>query len=391
MIALFYERDVKILKNDTEIRQVLDNHHINKTAGHPGVNRMFQSIRERYYFKNMYSKIQKYVKQCLTCRKMKSEKSNIQPMIIPQLPSKPFELVAMDVYGPIVESEPEGFKNILVITDYFSGFTIMSPMKEPNSEGVAKIVVNDLILPFGRFPKLILSDNASYFGSSLLKDVMKLLNIKQKFITPRAPWQNITERRNQFISYYLKATLCEMGQKEVVKWPTLLKFISNSINASVNRTTGFCPLEILFGLDAESIEDLQINSSKSKTYNEYLESLQERLSYIRHEAKQNMIEARNVSKNYKDRKAKKLNLKIGEWVLWKNPKSTLGKLDFPKIGPFQVLEVFESSAKIKTGRNHKLVPLEHLYKYDAPLDFILYVKINDLSEDVKASILSTTE
>lgn len=390
-VILFYERNVEVIKNDDKVKQILDDHHTSKTAGHPGVNRMFDAIRARFYFKNMYSRIQKYVRQCLTCRKIKNEKSNTQPMIIPHLPSKPFELIAMDVYGPIVESEPDGFKNILVITDYFSGFTIMSPMKEPNSEGVAKIIVNDLILPFGRFPKLILSDNASYFGSNLLKDVMKMLNIKQKFITPRAPWQNVTERRNQFISYYLKATLCEMGQKEIMKWPELLKFISYSINASVNRTTGFCPLEILFGLDAEGIEDLQINPQKSRTYNEYLENLQERLSHIRHTAKQSMIEARNASKNYKDLKAKKLELKANEWVLWKNPKSTLGKLDFPKMGPYQVLEVFPNSAKIRTGRNHKVVPIEHLYKYDAPLDFVLYVKINSLSEDVKASILNTIE
>lgn len=379
-IILFYEKNVKVLKEEKEIKEILDIYHLSKTAGHPGVNRMMDAIRQKYYFRKMYYKVQKYVRQCLTCRKIKAEKSNKQPMLIPKLPDKPFDLVAMDVYGPIVESKPEGFKNILVITDYFSGFTIMSPLKDPNSEDVAKILVDDLILPFGRFPKLILADNASYFGSNLLKDVMKILNIKQKFIVPRAPWQNITERRNQFISYYLKITLCEMGQDKIERWPDLLKFISYSINSSVNRSTGFCPLEILFGLEIDNLSDQQFNATKSKTYNEYIENLQQRLRYIKETAEKQMVEARNISKNYRDKNTTKLNIKIDDWVLWKNPKSILGKLDFPKIGPFQVIEVFENSAKIKTGRNHKLVPLEHLYKYDAPLDFILYIKIKNMSQ-----------
>lgn len=51
---------------------------------------------------------------------------------------------------------------------------------------------------------------------------------------------------------------------------------------------------------------------------------------------------------------------MGDLVLWNKPKIILGKLDLPRLGPYPVLTIYRTSAKIKVGNKIKLVPLQHL-------------------------------
>ena len=385
---LLFNKDITVLKNDKEIREILDAYHLSETAGHPGMSKMIAELKKNYYFNNMTSKVRKYVNQCLTCRKVKASRQHISPMVIPKLPKSPFELIATDVYGPILSSDPDEYNNILVITDYFSGFTIMKAIKDPTSEQVAQAIVYDLILTFGRIPKVILSDNASYFGSKLMSQVLKLLKIKQKFITPRAPWQNITERRNPYISYYLKYSILE--SKNIKKWPDMLPFISYSINSSINRTTGYSPFELLFGLDVEKIEDLKLNyrNKNQITYSDYVEELRQKLLFLHENASENMKSAREASKTYYDKNTNQITLKVGDLVLWKNPKNILGKLDIPRLGPFKVEQLFKTSALITVGKKSKLVPLNNLHRYEPPLNAILFIKMSQLPYYVKEKLIA---
>ena len=303
-------------------------------------------------------------------------------MIIPKTPNSPWDTVAIDVYGPVIESH-EGYNNILVMSDVFSGFVILSPLFDPTSEQISRAIVQDLILTFGRLPNVILSDNAQYFNAKLTNQILKLLGIKHKNTTPRAPWTNPCERKNPFLAYFLKFSLLE-GQ-DLKKWPEKLKFIAFSINSSYNRTTGFSPIELLFGTDVSTIDTAKGSGTvvPMTTYQSYVEELKERLQYLHSTAKQNMEAAREKAKLYKDKKINPLNLKIGDLVLLKNQKPILAKTDVPFIGPFSVVELNQNSAKIYKGRSHKWVPMNNLRMYEPPMSYTFYIKLSDQAANAK--------
>lgn len=192
----------------------------------------------------MYSIIKKFCNQCLRCRQVKSPKYTKMPMIIPTTPQGPWDVLSIDIFGPIISSV-EGFNNIFVMSDIFSGFTVLVLMRDPTAELIAEAIVHELILTYGRVPRVILSDNAQYFNSKIIKFVCKLLRVKHKNIVPRAPWMNSCERKNPFLSYYLK--FCLLDGIKMEEWPKWLKYVSYSINSCYNRSTGYSPLELNLG------------------------------------------------------------------------------------------------------------------------------------------------
>ena len=59
---------------------------------------------------------------------------NIQPV------GYRFERIAMDLCGPLEESN-NGHKYILVISDYFSKYTMAIPLKDKTKEEVARVLL----------------------------------------------------------------------------------------------------------------------------------------------------------------------------------------------------------------------------------------------------------
>lgn len=88
---LFDETNIKvhiyhnniIYSSMSEIPQILKNNHDLPIAGHLGNNIMLNRIKEKYYWKNMRSDIENYVKKCSSCQTNKAlRKANRVPMII---------------------------------------------------------------------------------------------------------------------------------------------------------------------------------------------------------------------------------------------------------------------------------------------------------------------
>ena len=89
-------------------------------AGHPGVNGMLKNIKETYYFPQMYSLINDYVKNCTICQRLKIDhnKSNA-PLLMTEILTA-FHTLLMDHVGSNeskVKSENSTYRFLLVITE----------------------------------------------------------------------------------------------------------------------------------------------------------------------------------------------------------------------------------------------------------------------------------
>lgn len=162
--------------------------HYPKCAGHPGRDKMFQSLRRDFFWPSMSRDVSELVRLCPSCarKNLKGQKKTTMLKLFP--PSKPLEFVALDLLGPLPMTT-KGNRFILVIGDRYSKVTQAVPLAEITADNVAHAFVKHWILPYG-VPLLVLSDNGSQFAAKFFQAVFAALGIKQLFTSTYDPQCN---------------------------------------------------------------------------------------------------------------------------------------------------------------------------------------------------------
>ena len=125
----------KILAPEALREKILFRYHDDPLAGHLGTKKTIGRIRCRYYWPGMVKDIKAYVKQCAICEKRKALGSSKAPLIPITPPDKPWQLMAMDIQGPLDLTE-KGNKYILVMGEYSTRYMIAAAMKDQTAESV---------------------------------------------------------------------------------------------------------------------------------------------------------------------------------------------------------------------------------------------------------------
>ena len=110
----------------------------------------------------MDKNIIEYVKKCPICQLEKTRIKNQAESIIPEIPTKPNDKIALDIYGPLPETT-KGNKYILSLQDRLTRYTILMPMKDETSQTIIENLIEHYIYIFGA-PKrsLLIKDKISY-------------------------------------------------------------------------------------------------------------------------------------------------------------------------------------------------------------------------------------
>lgn len=205
------------------INQILKLYHQSVLGGHVGIERMRKTIGSFYKWPSMTNDIKNFVKNCPICEKTKITRHTKMPLQITSTGTKPFEHIFIDYVGPISPDGIDGdkiYKYIFMATCDLTKYVIAIPTENCTAETTANCLVDHVILKYD-FPKILTSDNASYFTSDLFKEVNKKLKIKQIFSTPYHPQSNIVERVNRVLNQYMRAFATDD------KWFEMLPYASN--------------------------------------------------------------------------------------------------------------------------------------------------------------------
>jgi len=117
----------------------------------------------------------------------------------------PFSVICVDIVGP-VSPPSEGFQYILTAIDMCTRFPEAVPLKDISTSTVAEALLN----MFSRvgLPNRIHSDRGSQFTSEMMREVYRLLDIRQSATTPyRAMGNGTVENFNKTIKNLLKKSL----------------------------------------------------------------------------------------------------------------------------------------------------------------------------------------
>lgn len=318
----------------TEIPKILQENHDIPIAGHLGSTRMYGRIKERYYWKNMRSDIETYVKNCRSCQTNKAlRKINRAPMIITSTSTSPFERLAIDVVGPLPEAGNEKYKFILTMQDDLTKFSVAYPLRNITAGETSECLVHFISL-FG-IPKHILTDQGTNFTADLFKKTCEFLKIKQLWASPYHPQtQGALERSHSTLKEYLKSYVNDNQDN----WPRYVFTSMLAYNTSVHSTTHYSPYELLFG-HKPHIPDSIYNETSTSTYPEYVRMLQHRMKLTRDKALEFVQKSKLNSKNYYDTHTRSVQYKVGDYVFLKNHLRLRKALSPIWKGPYKVVKV----------------------------------------------------
>ncbi|CAK1543112.1 unnamed protein product [Leptosia nina] len=238
----------------SEVPKILRENHDIPIAGHLGSNRMFNRIREQYYWKNMRSEIETYVKNCIPCQTNKAlRKINRAPMQITTTSTTAFERLSLDIVGPLPESGTAKIKYILTLQDDLTKYSVAYPIRSTTAEETSECLIHFISL-FG-IPKTILTDQGTNFTAEMFKETCKFLKIKQLWSSPYHPQtQGALERSHSTLKEYLKSYICENQNN----WPQYVYTAMLAYNTAVHSTTNYTPYDSM-----SSAQEIFIETSKN--------------------------------------------------------------------------------------------------------------------------------
>eukprot|EP00112_Aurelia_sp_Birch-Aquarium-sp1_P019450 Seg4814.2 transcript_id=Seg4814.2/GoldUCD/mRNA.D3Y31 product="Gypsy retrotransposon integrase-like protein 1" protein_id=Seg4814.2/GoldUCD/D3Y31 len=114
------------------------------TSGHLAFQRTYLKIKERYFWKGMYSEIEKWCASCVDCATKKTPRNLGKAPLQPIPVEGPFDRVAVDVLGPFPTSD-RGNKYVVVFTDYFTKWPEAFAVKNADAPTTAKLFVEEIL------------------------------------------------------------------------------------------------------------------------------------------------------------------------------------------------------------------------------------------------------
>lgn len=287
---------------------------LHNDMGHMGIERTLDLVRQRFFWPKMAVNVENFIKTCDRCVRRKTLPEKAAPLVNIQT-SRPLELVCMDFLT--LEPDSSNIKNILVLTDHFTKFSVAIPTANQKAKTVAKCLWNDFMVCYG-IPERLHSDQGPDFESKLIKELCDVAGIKKTRTTPYHPRGNPVERFNRTLLNMLGT----LESKQKAKWKEYVKPLVHAYNCTRNEVTGFTPYELLFGrsprLPVDLAFGLPVRDSPSSSHSQYVKDLRSRLKESYKLTCQNAQKSAKRNKSRFDQRVKPASLDVGDRVLVRN-------------------------------------------------------------------------
>ena len=275
-------------------RQVLQDLHDNETGGgHLGFLKTYVKARTRFFWPNIEKSIRKYVRNCVSCQLNKPDNRLEKGLMQPIASHEPFEIVGLDIFGPITRSR-KGNKYIILLVDLFSKWLETKAVKNIRSITISKWFTDEVLTRHGAINRVI-TDNARNFCSKFMEDVFKLTASHHVKSTPYSPTTNGNVEK---MCDVVKTMLKHYVNPKMTNWDEFLPKLTFSYNVSQHKSTKMSPFTLLYGRDPKIPIDVSFDLPRNFRFGEsYREFLQESRKF----AEANKWKAQRDAKFYYDK------------------------------------------------------------------------------------------
>ena len=349
-------------------KRVMELAHDSVFSGHLGTRRTEERIQASFYWPGMHKDINSFCRSCDICQKIVA-KGALHRAPLGKMPiiDMPFKRVAVDLVGPITPASDRGHRYILTLVDYATRYPEAVALKSIDTETVAEALI-DIYSRLG-IPEEVLSDLGPQFVSECMREVARLLSIKQINTSPYHPICNgLVERFNGSLKKMLRRLCCDQPKQ----WHRYINPLLFAYREVPQEATGFSPFELLYGRTLRGpmqiLKELwtsEIEVPETKTTYQFVLDLRNRLEATTKLAQEELRKNQIKNKRLYDRKAKRREFKVGDKVLVLLPTSS-NKLLMHWRGPYTITkQVAGNNYKINTKNKFKTYHANMLKPYFA--------------------------
>ncbi|GKA14451.1 reverse transcriptase domain-containing protein, partial [Tanacetum coccineum] len=286
---------------------IMDEAHKSKYSIHPGADKMYYDLRDRYWWPGMKKDIAEYVS------------------------------IAMDFVTKLPRTS-SGHDTIWVIVDLLTKSAYSLPMHEDyKMERLVRLNLKEIVARHGVSISII-SNRDSRFTSRFWQSMQKALGTHFDMSTAYYPQTDgQSERTIQTLKDMLRACILDFGGS----WDVHLSLVEFSYNNSYHSSMRCAPFEALYGRKCRSPIMWAEAGEGHLIGHDLVQETTEKISQI----KDRLKAARDHQKSYADKRRKPLEFSIGDYVLlkvlpWKGVVrfGKKGKLAPRFVRPFKIIE-----------------------------------------------------
>ena len=318
---------------------------LHDNMGHQGPEKTLQLLQDRCYWPGMSKDVEEYCQKCDRCvlskqgKKIHTTQGNL-------LARKPLEVLAMDY--TLLEPASNSMKNVLVITDAFTKYTMAIPTRDQKASTVAKVLVREWFVKLG-VPRQLHSDQGRNFKSAVIQELCKIYAIKKTRTTPYHPAGNSQcERFNRTLHDRLRTLPPEKKRK----WPEHLPELIYAYNCTPHSSTGYSPHYLFFGREPRLAVDFLLGTEHDKDYtgvnvDDWVAEHHRRLAAAFNQANDKLESEAERRKTRADVNVNDVGIAIGARVFLRNHPPGRNKIqDFWKTTPYRVVDRLDGNVYV---------------------------------------------
>jgi hypothetical protein len=174
--GIVWFNDRIVVPKDAEVRQqILDEAHLSRYSIYPRSTKMYQDLKQHYWWTKMKIEIARYVARCGTCRRVKAvHMKTAGPLQSLPIPTWKWEDISMDFIVGLPRTT-KGFDSIWVIIDRLTKIAHFLPVKTKYPVVMYAELYIARILSLHGIPKTIVSDRGPQFVSKFWSELHKFL------------------------------------------------------------------------------------------------------------------------------------------------------------------------------------------------------------------------
>ena len=369
-----------------ELLQALHGHNSN----HPGITKMIQEARQKYYYPCMAKYIKKWVSNCQVCiqtKRINNDLLRTELLNCPEWDLGPEDILQMDILPNLPPSG--GYDHIITAIDVFSRYLFAYPVTRITATAVSKVIM-DILCKHTYLPTTIITDLGTQFNAQITHEIAAVLGIELKHATMKhAQTIGLLEKTHASVKTHLKAATGEFRNN----WHKYLPLAVLNHNTTYHASLGCKHSRVFHGRIPHNILDYKLGYNPNPRYpqqTDIAEEIQKRMKILLDQTKKNIMQSYLKYKAYYDRKAKAAPLETTDYCYILNPKADIQatKIPFREFrwcGPYKVEKVLPNNNYIvrRLGTNKtQLLHRIRLRKFtpQAPLADI-FVRETDWQKD----------
>ena len=225
-------------------RDIMEEAHSSAYAMHPGSTKMYNILKEHYWWNGMKKEIASFVSRCLTCQQVKAEhqKPAGKIQLLP-IPMWKWEKITMDFVTGLSWTQRQHDAIWAIVDRLTKSAHFLSVNVEDSLEKLAQLYVDEIVRLHG-VPVSIVSDLDPRFTSRFSPSLQTALGTRLHFSTAFHPQTDGQSKRTiQTLEDMLRACVMEFKGS----WDTHLALMEFTYNNSYQTSIEMAPFEALYG------------------------------------------------------------------------------------------------------------------------------------------------